>query len=199
MLMNWRTSIDNVEIDNENEKGMNIMSNKQRKRAGKFSIPTVAAVAVAALLVILAAEILFDSDASDKGGLEGIKNAVVKDSDLIIEVADVTDEPTFYPVEIEDTELEILAVKASDDTIRTAFNTCQVCYSSGRGYYVPKGDTLECQNCGNRFSMDDVEITRGGCNPVPITEEYKTTDDTSVTITKEFLTEAKVIFTNWKI
>jgi len=181
------------------EKGMDIMSGKQRKRTGKFSIPKIAVVAIAALLVILAAEVLFDNDASDKGGVEGMKNAVVKDGDLIIEVAEVTEEPTFYPVEIDGTELEILAVKASDDTIRTAFNTCQVCYSSGRGYYVPKGDTLECQNCGNRFSMDDVEITRGGCNPVPITEEYKTTDDTSVTITKEFLTEAKVIFTNWKI
>ena len=33
------------------------------------------------------------------------------------------------------TWLEVLAVKAPDGTIRTAFNTCQVCYGSGRGLY----------------------------------------------------------------
>lgn len=29
--------------------------------------------------------------------------------------------------------------------IRTAFNTCQVCYSSGKGYYVQSGNVLVCQ------------------------------------------------------
>ena len=51
----------------------------------------------------------------------------------------------------------VLAFKASDDTIRTALNTCQVCYDSGRGYYVQEGDKLICQNCGNQFEADQVE------------------------------------------
>ncbi len=114
------------------------------------------------------------------------KEAVIKNSDLII------------PVEIEGTKLEVLAVKAPDGTIRTAFNTCQVCFSSGRGYYKQDGDVLVCQNCGNRFHMSDVEITRGGCNPVPISGEDKIVDEESITIPKEFLTEATVIFENWK-
>ena len=45
--------------------------------------------------------------------------------------------------------MEIVAVKALDGSIRTAFNTCQVCYNSGRGYYQQEGNELVCQNCGN--------------------------------------------------
>lgn len=122
----------------------------------------------------------------------------VKDSDIVIPVASVTEQAAFYPAVMNGTKLEVIAVKAPDGTIRTAFNTCQVCYSSGRGYYVQEGDQLVCQNCGNRFGMGDVEVTRGGCNPVPITDEYKTVDDQNITISKDYLTQATVIFQNWK-
>lgn len=56
-------------------------------------------------------------------------------------------------------EMEVIAVKDSGGTVRTAFNTCQVCYSSGKGYYKQKGDKLVCQNCGNAFTMDQVRIS----------------------------------------
>ena len=119
-------------------------------------------------------------------------------ADLVIPVSEITDKATFYPLEIEGTKMEVLAVKAPDGSIRTAFNTCQICYSSGRGYYKQDGDVLVCQNCGNRFSMSDVEVTKGGCNPVPITAENKTVTDESITISYDFLNEAHVIFANWR-
>jgi uncharacterized membrane protein len=111
----------------------------------------------------------------------------------------VSSEAGFYPVEIEGVRFEVIAVRASDGTIRTAFNTCQVCYDSGRGYYEQVGDRLVCQNCGNRFPIDTVELVRDGCNPLPITSAYKTETKDSVTIAKNFLAEASVMFTNWKI
>ncbi|MGI6004913.1 MAG: DUF2318 domain-containing protein [Christensenellales bacterium] len=123
---------------------------------------------------------------------------VAVDEDLVIPVSDVSQTAMFYPVEIDGTRLEVIAVMASDDTIRTAFNTCQVCYDSGRGYYKQSGDSLVCQNCGNRFKMDQVEVMSGGCNPVPIFAENKSVDDESITVPYEFLSEAKVIFSNWK-
>ena len=43
-----------------------------------------------------------------------------------------------------------------------------------------------------------MEVTRGGCNPVPIFSENKTVDETNITISNEFLTESKAIFANWK-
>jgi uncharacterized membrane protein len=46
--------------------------------------------------------------------------------------------------------------------------------------------------------MDQVEVQSGGCNPVPIFPQNKRVSEESVTISKEFLTEATVIFSNWK-
>ncbi len=125
-------------------------------------------------------------------------SAVTVNDNLIIPIKDISTTATFYPVEIDGTKLEVLAIKASDGTVRTAFNTCQICYSSGKGYYEQQGSMLICQNCGNRFNSDDVEITRGGCNPVPIFSEDKTVDSENITISKEFLEKSKNIFENWK-
>lgn len=118
--------------------------------------------------------------------------------DLVIPISDISETATFYPVEIDGTTLEVIAVKAPDSSIRTAFNTCQVCYDSGRGYYKQDGNVLVCQNCGNRFKMDQVETQSGGCNPVPIFPENKTVTDESITIPYDYLKEAKEIFANWK-
>lgn len=135
--------------------------------------------------------------AESKG--ETVQNVTLSESgDLVIPIEEVSEKASFYPVEIDGTVLEVLAVKAPDGTIRTAFNTCQICFSSGRGYYVQDGDVLVCQNCGNRFKTNDVEIARGGCNPVPIFAEDKAVDENTITISNEFLTQAKGIFENWK-
>lgn len=95
--------------------------------------------------------------------------------------------------------MEVMAVKASDGTIRTAFNTCQVCTGSPRAYYKQQGDTVICQNCGNRFKMNMIEQQRGGCNPIPIMKQEKTEDGTSITISKAFLEQNTGLFpSNWK-
>lgn len=118
--------------------------------------------------------------------------------DLVIPVSGISATAIFYPVDVEGTKMEVLAVKAPDGSIRTAFNTCQVCYDSGRGYYKQEGDVLVCQNCGNRFKMDQVEVVTGGCNPVPILSQDKTVTNDSITISYSFLSKAKGIFANWK-
>jgi uncharacterized membrane protein len=124
--------------------------------------------------------------------------AIGDGEDLVIPLSGVTTTATFYPATVNGTDLEVIAVEAPDGTIRTAFNTCQVCYDSGRGYYKQDGDVLVCQNCGNRFPMSHVEVESGGCNPWPIFDEYKTVTDTDITIPAAFLSEATVIFENWK-
>jgi uncharacterized membrane protein len=94
--------------------------------------------------------------------------------------------------------MEILAVRASDGSIRTALNTCQVCYDSGRGYYKQSGSFLICQNCGNRFHIDQIERIKGGCNPVPITTELKTDLGDSIGISRQLMASAKEFFRYWK-
>jgi uncharacterized membrane protein len=124
--------------------------------------------------------------------------AVLENGDLYIPADAVTETATFYPLTVDGTEMEIFAVKAPDGTIRTAFNTCQICYGSGKGYYKQEGRVFVCQNCGNRFRTADIEIVRGGCNPIPIVSRYKTVDEKGITITQDFLLRAKAIFANWK-
>ena len=136
-------------------------------------------------------------NAADAG--ETVEAALNENGDIVIPLDQITETASFYTYNELDSKMEIIAVKASDGTIRTAFNTCQVCYSSGKGYYKLEDGLLTCQNCGNQFAMDQVEVTKGGCNPVPITDEYKVTDNEKVTIPKEFLEEAQVIFDNWKV
>lgn len=136
-----------------------------------------------------------------KGAPGGNKSSEYIDAateDLIIPKSELSSKAKFFPYQVGDTKIEVLALKASDGSIRTAFNTCQVCYGSGKGYYELDGTTLVCQNCRNRFSPEQVELERGGCNPVPITQEEKTETEEQITITKEYLQQAKVIFENWK-
>jgi uncharacterized membrane protein len=145
------------------------------------------------VVMLLRVSVLF----AQSGELNVVK-PVVADKDLVIRVSEITENAVFFPVDIGGTRLEVLAVKAPDGTIRTAFNTCQVCYSSGRGFYKQQGTVLVCQNCGNRFRMSQVGVRSGGCNPVPIFPANKTVTDTTITISKDFLKEARVIFGRWR-
>lgn len=152
-----------------------------------------------AALSILAAAALTACGQKEKTEAANPESQVIKDGDsLVIPVSEITDTASFYPVTVDGTDMEVIAVKAPDGTIRTAFNTCQVCFSSGRGYYKQEGNTLVCQNCGNRFEMSQVEIQSGGCNPWPIFDENKTVTDESITIASDFLKESEQIFANWK-
>ena len=143
----------------------------------------VFAVAVTASLAVIGYFYL-----SPKAGADEIR----------IAKSEITSSARFYPYQLDGVKMEVLAVKATDGTVRTAFNTCQVCYSSGRGYYVQSGQYLVCQNCGNRFHVNQVEVVRGGCNPIPIAEEDKQDDGKYVVIAKDYMAGAKDYFSNWK-
>jgi len=126
------------------------------------------------------------------------RKPVITDRDLVINTAEITENALFFPVDIDGVRMEVLAVKAPDGSIRTAFNTCQVCYASGRGYFVQTGTLLVCQNCGNRYRMSQVERRAGGCNPVPIFPANKTVTSDTITISAEYLRQAKAIFERWR-
>ncbi len=176
---------------------------KQHRKGKEKRVITAVKTTVAAVL-----SLLMLTACSSGGGAKTQETAALKPakesgsitaaSDLVIPVSDITDKVTFYPVEADGTKMEVLAVKAPDGTIRTAFNTCEVCYDSGRGYYKQEGDELVCQNCGNRFPMSQVEVEAGGCNPWPIFDQNKTVTDESITISSDFLKESRQIFANWK-
>ena len=113
---------------------------------------------------------------------------------LSIPVAELTNDMQIYSLDMDGVRVEVIALIASDGSIRTAFNACQVCYDSGRGYYKQKGDVLVCQNCGNQFQLDQLGLRAGGCNPVPIDDSERTSDGTTVTIGSDVLKAGEVFF-----
>lgn len=152
----------------------------------------------AVLLAVTASLLAGCGSAPQSGGQNTAVSAVNAAGDLVIDKKQITEKASFFSYDAGGTKMEVIAVKAADGSIRTAFNTCQVCYDSGRGYYKLDGNTFVCQNCGNRFSPDQVEMQKGGCNPVGITKEYKQEDANQITIPKSFFEKTKSVFANWK-
>lgn len=58
-------------------------------------------------------------------------------------------------------------LKSSDGIVRAAFDACDVCWPSGKGYYQ-KGDVMVCRNCGRQFASVKINELKGGCNPAPL-------------------------------
>ncbi|MCX7921775.1 MAG: Fe-S-containing protein [Clostridia bacterium] len=124
----------------------------------------------------------------------------IKSDDIAIKIlkSEITSTAKFYPYTADGTYMEVIAVKAADGSIRTALNTCQVCFDSGKGYYEQVGEFLICQNCRNKFHIDQVEKVKGGCNPVPVMAENKKETEDSIIILKDYMAGQKELFSNWK-
>jgi uncharacterized membrane protein len=174
-----------------NKKAQAAQKTKEKTFVSKKKVYVVlGAIVVLIMSIIIIFTIGFNTGKADtsetiSGGLKILKS-------------EVSETARFYPYKAGKTNMEVLAVKVSDGTIRTALNTCQVCFDSGRGYYKQQGNELICQNCGNRFKLDQIEKIRGGCNPVPILKGNKSEDDENIIISQAFLVENKGLFKNWR-
>lgn len=147
------------------------------------------AILVGVAFVTLSAPGVFSQTAEPKAST---------DWGIVIKKKDITVRAKFYPYVVNGKNMEIFAVKATDGTIRTALNTCQICYSSGRGYYKQENAIFICQNCGNQFRLDQIEKIKGGCNPIPVLGKDKTDLGDSIGISKQYLTSVAYYFANWR-
>lgn len=113
---------------------------------------------------------------------------------IVIDTTNIGSKATFYNYNADGTTIRLFAVKASDGTIRMAFNTCQVCNPSPKAYFVQNGKNFICQNCKNSFTTDNIGKERGGCNPIPITTDERIDGENTITITKQFIESYKENF-----
>lgn len=65
-------------------------------------------------------------------------------------------------------------VRSSDGVIRAAFDACDVCWPSGKGYYQ-EGNNMVCRNCGRKFPTPQVNVVTGGCNPGALNRQINKT------------------------
>ena len=71
----------------------------------------------------------------------------------------------FYKFEDGGKEITFFAVKSTDGTVKTAFDACDSCYKSKKGY-EQQGDKMNCNNCNQKFAINRLgPNASGGCNP----------------------------------
>ncbi len=167
----------------------------------KLGSRTLSLLTLAGLILLVPGGVSAQGGASAQSGSASAQASGTKpasDIGIVIKKNAITSVASFIPYKVQGRDMEIIAVRASDGTIRTALNTCQVCYQSGRGYYKQVGDVFVCQNCGNRFRIDQVEKIKGGCNPVPVLEGDKTDLGETIGISKAYLEGVAPYFAYWK-
>lgn len=122
-----------------------------------------------------------------------------KVSDLRIPIEEIGETVSYYPVTIDDTKIEVMAVKGSDGEVRTTLNTCDVsvCYESGTGYYEENENGVICVHCGDQFKIDDIGEQEGGCYPIPIKKTQRIDDASHIVIATTELQKYTVIFDKW--
>lgn len=71
----------------------------------------------------------------------------------------------FYKLEDGGKEINFFAVKAPDGSYKTAFDACDACYKSKKGY-EQMADKMNCKNCNQKFAINRLgPNATGGCNP----------------------------------
>ena len=126
-------------------------------------------------------------------------SAVLNDNgDILINANQITEVATFHNYEFEGLTIQLIAVKASDGTVRVVFNTFQSCNPDENAYFVQEGDYIVCQTCGTRIKIDNIGSKGVVCSPFYIPDEYKNNDGSNIIISKQYVEGFKEKFENWK-
>jgi len=85
---------------------------------------------------------------------------------ISIPVAKVSDgKAHFYKFSEGGKEIAFFVAKAADGSMKAAFDACDSCYRSKKGY-VQQGDKMNCNNCNQKFAINRLgPNATGGCNP----------------------------------
>ncbi len=94
----------------------------------------------------------------------------IKDTggNIVIPLADVSDgNAHYYQYKTSSNTVKFFIIKSRDGVVRAAFDACDVCFSSRKGY-SQDGEVMICNNCGQRFHSSRINVVKGGCNPAPL-------------------------------
>lgn len=140
------------------------------------------------LMLIILALAVAAAGAEDPGAAEG----------LIIDTAELTDEPVFIDWVQDDIPMQLIALRDIEGAVRLALNTCQSCNGSPWAWFeYPGNGVLVCQNCGQQVPISLVGAADAwGCAPIPVigTEEV----DGYITVPGDVLADAAPLFLNWR-
>ncbi len=175
--------------NNRNDKKAKVLEKQNHQRLLKVIIPSIVAVAILGLSVVLftraeqrklATTAPSLADAPTFGGsakpssrrnnyteITPVNGIVTFDeSDFSGGVA------AYYTTEAGGKTINFFVLESSDGVIRAAFDACDVCYQAKKGYRQA-GDLMVCNNCGQQFPSVRINIEQGGCNPSPLERHHE--------------------------
>ncbi len=135
-----------------------------------------------------------NSDTEEKSTSSAYVTPVVENGEIAIDTDTLTEHPLYINYDASGTNIQMIAVNASDGSPRLSLNTCQTCNPSPKAYFEEENGRLVCQNCGNEFTMDSVGEAAGGCNPMNI--NYKV-EDKKLTVSVADLDSYAEDFASW--
>ncbi len=86
---------------------------------------------------------------------------------VVIPISELTTTAKFYTHQVgKIATVKYFAVLDSNDGVHVAFDACDLCYGSKKGY-SQSGSNMVCNNCGNSFAITGIgtENRAGGCWP----------------------------------
>ncbi len=110
-----------------------------------------------------------------QGSPDGYASAKSVGDEVRVNLADVSDgQAHYFTFDSAQGEIKFFVVKSIDGIVRAAFDACDVCYKSKKGYRQ-EGDNMVCNNCNQKFRTDRVNEVKGGCNPAPLSRRIEGT------------------------
>ena len=120
-----------------------------------------------------------------------------KDGNIVIKKESISETATYITYEYDGVKIGLLAVKDSNGEIKVVVNTCQSCGGSPYAFFIQVGNSIQCQNCGNLFLIDNLDnLNPDGCNPIKI-EDRKDSKDEIIIGVKQ-LQDLKDKFVKWE-
>lgn len=86
---------------------------------------------------------------------------------ITIPLSSLSKEAKWFEYNVNGAKVRFFAVEASNGSIKTAFDSCDVCYYANKGY-SQEGSYMVCNNCGNKYPIDGLGTENkksGGCWP----------------------------------
>ncbi|MFH1587182.1 MAG: DUF2318 domain-containing protein [Candidatus Diapherotrites archaeon] len=104
---------------------------------------------------------------SSTGQVTATTGAGGSSSTINVPLSSISAQAKWFEYDSSGVKVRFFAVKAGDGSIKTAFDSCDVCYDSKKGYRQ-EGDNMVCNNCGNRYPISGLGTENrnpGGCWP----------------------------------
>jgi uncharacterized membrane protein len=131
------------------------------------------------IIVIIGVILIMSFSSSDNDNLTfgnkfvSYKKVKANDGTIKLPVKQFDDfKAKYFQYQFKDKNVLFFAVKSSDGVIRAAFDSCDVCFREKKGYRQ-EGNIMVCNNCGQQFPTERINVEMGGCNPAPLNRKIE--------------------------